>query len=150
MLIARVLVVGALAWPAMLGAALWDRAQHPQDRSAWASIVYLAASRVCHQKPERSFQTDGAQWPVCARCAGLYLAAPAGIAWFLLQRRRRSGVRRLQPAHVFAAAAIPTVLTVAWEWGGLGTPPNLVRAVSALPLGAAVAWVLLTVTHQVD
>jgi len=123
---------------------------HPQARSAWASVVYFAASRVCHQKPERSFHTDDAQWPVCARCAGLYLAAPVGIAWFFLQRRRRAGRRRPQPALVFAVAAIPTVFSVAWEWGGLGMPPNPARALSALPLGAAVAWVLLTVTHQVD
>lgn len=151
MLIARVLVVGALAWPTMLGAALWDRVLHPAERSAWSTVVYLAASRVCHQKTERSFHTEGAQWPVCARCAGLYLAAPFGIAWFAMRRRLTvAGVRRWQPSHVFVAAAIPTALTLAWEWGGLGTPPNLVRAITALPLGAAVAWILLTVTHQVD
>lgn len=151
MLIARVLVVGALAWPTMLGAALWDRVQHPEARSAWASVVYFAASRLCHQQPERSFHTEGAQWPVCARCAGLYLAAPLGIAWFVMQRRRtRVGAAWPRPSKVFIAAALPTALTLAWEWGGMGTPPNLVRAVSALPLGAAVAWVLLTVTHQVD
>lgn len=151
MLIARLLVVGALAWPTMLGAALWDRAQHPAAPSAWATVVYLAASRVCHQQSERSFHTEGAQWPVCARCAGLYLAAPFGIAGFLLRRRPlRAGMRRLQPSHVFLVAAIPTALTLAWEWGGMGTPPNLVRATSALSLGAVVAWMLLTVTHQVD
>ena len=28
---------------------------------------------VCHQKPERSFFWKGKQFPVCARCTGIYL-----------------------------------------------------------------------------
>jgi hypothetical protein len=51
---------------------------------------------------------------------------------------------------VFVVAAIPTALTLAWEWSGLGSPSNVVRLVTALPLGAAILWILLTVTHRVD
>lgn len=28
---------------------------------------------ICHQKPERSFFWKGKQFPVCARCTGIYL-----------------------------------------------------------------------------
>lgn len=107
----------------------------------------MAAGQVCHQMPERSFHSHGAKWPVCARCAGLYLAAPFGA---LLFRRRRAQTGHRTPAVVFAVAAVPTVLTLAWEWAGLGTPSNLVRLMSALPLGAAILWILLTVTHRID
>lgn len=145
---ARLLIIGALAWPAVLGAAWWDRAAHPDGTpSLWAAVVYMAAGQVCHQLPERSFHTDEAKWPVCARCAGLYLAAPFGALFF---RRRGGPAGRRSPVVVFAVAAVPTALTLAWEWAGLGTPSNVVRLVSALPLGAAILWILLTVTHRID
>jgi len=143
-------MIGSLVWPLLLGAAWWDHAEHQAgDRSVWSVVVYMAAGRVCHQQPERSFHSRTAQWPVCARCAGLYLAAPFAAAWFL--RRRRSATQIDQVAFGgMALAAVPTVLTLAWEWAGLGTPPNLVRFLTALPLGAAIAWALFTVTHRID
>lgn len=146
---ARLLILGALAWPAVLGAAWWDRAAHPGGTpSVWAAVVYVAAGRVCHQLPERSFHSHGAKWPVCARCAGLYLAAPFGA--LLFRRRIGKTMSGRSPAVVFVVAAVPTALTLAWEWAGFGTPSNVVRLVSALPLGAAILWILLTVTHRVD
>jgi uncharacterized membrane protein len=142
-------MIGSLAWPLLLGAAWWNHAGHQEgNRSLWAVVVYMAAGRVCHQQPERSFHSDGAQWPVCARCAGLYLAAPLAAGWFLTRRRGA----QITPAAYrgMALAAVPTVVTLVWEWGGLGTPPNVVRFLTALPLGAAVAWTLFTVTHRID
>ncbi len=147
---ARLLMIGSLAWPLLLGAAWWNHAEHQAgDRSVWAVVVYMAAGRVCHQQSERSFHSQGAQWPVCARCAGLYLAAPMAAAWFLTRRRRVAPMDR-SAYGVMAFAAVPTVLTLAWEWAGLGTPPNGVRFLTALPLGAAIAWALFTVTHRID
>lgn len=147
---ARLLMIGSLAWPLLLGAAWWNHAEHQAgDRSVWAVVVYVAAGRVCHQQPERSFHSDGAQWPVCARCAGLYLAAPLAAGWWLTRRRRSAEITQAAYRGL-AFAAVPTVLTLAWEWAGLGTPPNGVRFLTALPLGAAIAWALFTVTHRID
>lgn len=146
----RFLLIGSLAWPLLLGAAWWDRAAHqPGDRSLWATVVYLSASRICHQQPERSFHSHDAQWPVCARCAGLYLAAPLMAGWWVTRRRRVSAITAREYRGM-ALAALPTVLTVAWEWAGLGTPPNLIRFLTAVPLGAAITWALFTVTHRID
>jgi threonine/homoserine efflux transporter RhtA len=44
---------------------------------------------------------------------------------------------------VLAVAAVPTALTVALEFVGLVHPSNSVRALCALPLGGAGAWVLI-------
>jgi hypothetical protein len=51
--------------------------------------VYGTGSVVCHQLPERSFHVWGAQMPVCARCAGIYLGAAiaALVAAAPLKRR---------------------------------------------------------------
>ena len=154
-MLGRLLTGAAIAWPLVAGGALWQRAlsSSPSEagrpavsESAWATVVYAAASRICHQRPERSFHTHDVAWPVCARCAGLYLAAPfAALAAF---RRRSPVASRLQPFRLVALAAIPTALTLAWEWGGLGTPSNLVRFVTALPLGAAITFVLITTVSE--
>ncbi len=144
---AHVLVAAAIAWPLVLGAALWHRVQPPDGtRSLWTSGVYLAASVVCHQQPERSFHAHDVAWPVCARCSGLYLAAPLAVVMAFRRRTRRPEVPGLS-LRLLAIAAVPTVLTLLWEWGGAGTPSNLWRFTTALPLGAAIALVLVQVAQ---
>jgi uncharacterized membrane protein len=143
----KLLVAASMVWPLVLTAAVWDRAS-TGGGSLWTQVVYAAAARICHQRPERSFHTADVKWPVCGRCSGLYLAAPAGaIAAAVMvrgRRRRRSQVieRRLM---VLAVAAVPTAVTVGVEWLGLLPVTTLVRFLSALPLGAAIAFVITTV-----
>ena len=137
---AKLLVVAAIAWPLWLASGWWSGAQ---GGPPWlTAVTYLAAGRVCHQRPERSFSTAGVQWPVCGRCAGLYLAAPFGaLAAFL--RWRRAGALP-SPAWLLLAAA-PTAVTLAVEWLGLAPVSSLMRMLSALPLGAATAFYLVAV-----
>ena len=143
-MLARVLVAATVLWPLMAGSAVWHRAtQESGGGTPAVGALYLVASRICHQRPERSFATHDVKWPVCARCTGLYLAAPFAGVVALGRRRRTPGGERLQALRLVAIAAIPTVLTLLWEWGGLGTPPNLWRFVTALPLGAAITVVLI-------
>jgi uncharacterized membrane protein len=154
-MLGRLLTAAAIVWPLMAGAALWQRdlsgspseAGRPAaSEPVWATLVYAAAGRVCHQRPERSFHTHGVAWPVCARCSGLYLAAP--FAALVALRRRSTSATRLRPLHLVTWAAIPTALTLIWEWSGLGTPSNLVRFATALPLGAAIAFVLIGTVRE--
>ncbi len=137
--LATTLVVATFAWPLLLGASVWELAHGREP--IWAAVLYGAASKVCHQLPERSFHTAGIEWPVCGRCSGLYLAAPLGaIAAAVALRRRADAGRQL---IWLAVAAIPTALTLALEWLRLAPVNNLARALSALPLGAMIAFVVV-------
>jgi len=115
-----------------------------------AGVVYLAGALICHQLPARSFHLHGAQLPVCARCFGLYLGAAVGsIAGAvasssqLLDRVAPLGRPRGAAWVVTAVAAAPTAITFVVEWG-LGWPiSNATRAVAAVPLGCAVALVVV-------
>jgi uncharacterized membrane protein len=138
--VARALVLAAILWPVVLGAAWWGRAGGVAGAEPWSALVYAAASRICHQKPERSFHAAGTSWPVCGRCSGLYLAAPIGAALAGAHRRRW----QLPARPVLAAAALPTAVTLGLEWAGVPIT-NALRAAAALPLGAAVAAVLADV-----
>jgi len=104
-----------------------------------AATIYAASSRICHQRPERSFHLDGVQLPVCGRCFGLYLSGALGAiaAW---TSRRRAGERT---RIVLMVTAIPTAVTWSMEMAGLAGFSNLSRALAALPLGAAAGWVFV-------
>jgi uncharacterized membrane protein len=135
------LTIGALAWTATLFVAPFAlTSRHPRLVSA-AAVVYSAAGLICHQRAERSFHLAGVQPPVCARCTGLYVSGAAGsIAAWALWRRPRAP-RRARSVLVLAAS--PTALTVALEFAGLLHPSNTARALCALPLGGAAAWVFI-------
>jgi uncharacterized membrane protein len=142
----KMLVAASLAWPLILSSAAVARWAHAAP--VVSSVVYLAASRVCHQRPERSFHTAHVQWPVCARCSGLYLAAPAGAIVAFASRRRRSRSREPHAAAKIVwllVASLPTAVTLALEWLRLAPMSNLTRAVAALPLGAMVAFLVVRV-----
>ena len=55
------------------------------------------SSRICHQRPERSFAIAGIQMPVCARCSGLYVSGALGG-----DRRMAdaAGSNAIDPRHV--------------------------------------------------
>ena len=77
------------------------------------------------------------QLPVCARCTGIYIGAAVAAA---------SGWPRAlasRPAIVLALAAVPSVITLLYEWMTGQTPSNWIRAAAGVPLGAAVAIVVL-------
>jgi uncharacterized membrane protein len=139
------LVLAALLWPVTLTAALVDQFHHQPSMAS--AVVYLAASRVCHQKPERSFSTAGHQWPVCGRCAGLYLAAPIG-AIAGLRGRRPLPARRARVWLI--AAAIPSAVTLLVEWSAWFPVTSAARMAAALPLGAAIAWILVRTAPGLD
>jgi len=132
--------VATVVWPVGLGAALLDRTAPPV--SIGSSLIYLAAARVCHQRPDRSFHTAGYQWPVCARCAGLYAGAPVGVLLALRRRRARRATRGTL-VGLLGVAAMPTALTWAAE-AVAGLPiSGAVRALAGVPLGLAVTMAVL-------
>jgi uncharacterized membrane protein len=136
-----VLTIGALVWSATLFVAPFAlTSRHPRLVAA-AAAVYSGAGLICHQRAERSFHLAGVQQPVCARCTGLYVSGAVGslVAWAL--RRRPRAPRRTR--SLLALAAAPTALTVALEFAGLVYPSKTVRAICALPLGGAGAWVFI-------
>ena len=145
----------------------WWRRGFATASVSWASVLLLApfaASRpngdaivfgfaygayaigrvVCHQLPSRSFHLWSAPMPVCARCAGIYAGA-AIAALFLAARsgrRRRPVTDPIRIRVVLAAAAVPIAATLLYEWSTADTPAHWVRALTGVPVGAAVAWIV--------
>ncbi len=133
--------------------------------------VYGIGSLICHQLPERSFRLWTAQMPVCARCAGIYFGvAIAAIALAAAPLKRRPTYERSEAAPgapprrcptyealavvghrlsgantsraTIIIAALPTLLTLVYEWTTGHMPPNGVRFAAGVPIGVAVAWLV--------
>ena len=146
--IAPSVAVLACAWLFLIVAApsLWIPA---------AGVMYAAGSFICHQIPERSFHMGETQLPVCARCFGLYgggaLGSVLGAIPTLRRRLTIDGqvLTRLARWRWTLVAAIPTAATFVLEWG-FGWPlSNAIRAVAAISLGFAVAFVVVSAAATV-
>jgi uncharacterized membrane protein len=133
----------AAAWLLLLVAA-------PFLTTPVAGPLYLAGALICHQLPDRSFHLQGIQLPVCARCLGLYggaamgsVAGAAAIGRRWLVRHPTMSTRSMKWLAT-GVAAMPTLATLALEWGFGWPMSNGVRAIAALPLGFAVAAVVVS------
>ena len=146
-MLASIVAGAAVLWAAALPAAAYLATLSGGPAQLLALAVYGLGSVICHQRPERSFHTADVKWPVCGRCSGLYLGAPVGAltAWSLMRGRRRRARLIDQRLVVLAIAAVPTIITIGVEWFRLLPVNTLARFLAALPLGAAIAFVILSV-----
>jgi uncharacterized membrane protein len=145
----------AMLWAASLPAATYEAAA---SQAGWlarrfAFAIYAVGSMVCHQQVARSFESWGVQWPVCARCTGLYFGAAVAAAAFLMTSSPRRGApvivrhhrqRTLKMRLALVVAGLPTVMTLLYEWTSGTTPSNWTRAVAGAALGVGIAFVLLS------
>jgi uncharacterized membrane protein len=149
----RLFCAGAVGWAALIPSAALaaGRAAGAPVVGLLAALPYAVGAVICHQQAARSFAIWSQQLPVCARCTGIYIGA-AFVA--LVSALRITGTKVAQgfsPARTMIVAALPTAATLAYEWSTNTTPSNVVRAIAGFPLGAAVAWVILSaVDDQVN
>jgi uncharacterized membrane protein len=149
----RLFCAGAVGWAALIPsvALAAGRATGAPVVGLLAALPYAVGAVICHQQAARSFAIWSQQLPVCARCTGIYIGA-ALVA--LVSALRITGTKVAQgfsPARTIIVAALPTAATLAYEWSTDTTPANVVRAIAGFPLGAAVAWVILSaVDDQVN
>jgi uncharacterized membrane protein len=147
-------VAAAVAWALLLPLVPF-MASRPQATPLATGLLiaaYAIGGAICHQLPERSFHLWTAQLPVCARCAGIYVGAAiaALLATAPLQRRPATsgGGQRFRGANRWRAilfvAVLPTLATLVYEWTSGRLPAHWIRAAAGVPLGATVAWMVLS------
>lgn len=116
------------------------------------AVIFAIGGLICHQRPERSFFWGAHQFPVCARCTGLYLSAATGLlGWVVLKASTRLGAHPIDPGRARTAlvvAAVPTVISLASGTLGVWDGSNLTRAILALPLGAVAGVIVAAVATK--
>src|SRR5262245_37341403 len=168
----RAFIAASIAWAALLVLTpyLTSRPHASTPGTALVLAVYGIGSLVCHQLAERSYRLWSAQMPVCARCTGIYFGAAVSSILFSVAHHARlkplrhgaaagaraNVARRLEPSvraarAVIGVAALPTAATLVYEWTTGVTPTNAVRLAAGLPIGVAVAWLIVSAaTDQVN
>jgi hypothetical protein len=133
--------------------------------TAFVLAVYGIGGLICHQLPERSYHLWAAQMPVCARCAGIYFGAaiaaiaaaafgargsPAAIRSPACIRSKAEDERLalLAPRLTLVISALPTVLTLVYEWTTGHMPAHWIRFAAGVSIGVAVAWLAIEYTHH--
>lgn len=98
---------------------------------------------LCHQLPERSFEAAGIQFPVCARCTGIYVGFALvlmAILWFY--RGRHPSGRVAMTVYVLVAISIAAM---AWDgissYAGFRDTSNLLRLITGALFGGSLALV---------
>src|SRR6266700_4184484 len=127
----RAFVAASVTWAVLLPIAPFAASQ-PAPARFWyglAFIVYGAGSFICHQLPARSFHSWSAQWPVCARCTGIYFGAAVMAIATTVRLKPDSTYLYINPRRariLLAIAALPTAVTLIYEWTTGITPSNAI------------------------
>ena len=120
----------------------------PLSPAPLATLIYAAGSVVCHQIPARSFHLASIQLPVCARCLGIYTGAAAasihGLSVLVTDSTRWRILSPRAARQVFFVSALPTLVTVGLEWGGVWRGTNIVRAIAGIALGLGGGLVVMS------
>lgn len=146
------LVLGVVVGIAVPLAACARDSQNPLVETA-IRAGYAMGHLVCHQRSDRSFYSCGWKWPVCGRCAGIYMGAAfggiIGLATIGRGTRTRPAADRAWRLGL-VIAALPTALLWLLEFGAgenLGTFGTLIRWAGALPLGVTAALWLAAIAR---
>jgi len=70
--------------PAFFGYAVTVETNSGKSIKVWIFLMRLGAITGCHQMNQRSLFFRGYQFPVCARCTGLFVGQTAGLVFALL------------------------------------------------------------------
>jgi len=136
------LCASAVAWATLVVAGPWLASRPELGGTHLSAAAYGVGALVCHQRPDRSFHLAGAQLPVCARCTGLYVSAALGILVVWSRRRSVRAPRLAAWRSRLLWAALPTLATLVVEWWRPALTSGFLRAVAAVPLGAAAGVML--------
>jgi uncharacterized membrane protein len=161
------LAAAAVLWAASLPLAAYAASHFAvESPSGFAALaIYAVGSVICHQRPERSYHFLTTQFPVCARCTGIYVgaalaavvgarrsddtagragrAAPSEVG---SRESRPTSIRTSPGLRLLSIAAIaPAALTLAYEWLTGDMPSNTLRALTGVALGAVASWLVVRV-----
>ena len=142
------LVVAALAliafgfWFALTPPGFWEK-------------IRMVGYAVCHQIPSHSFFDGGHQFPLCARCTGMYLGGLLGLGFTWLQGKRSGfppGWVWILFALFFMGFALDGINSVVGVLPGLKQiypSQNWLRLLTGLGMGLAMGSLLAVAFNQV-
>lgn len=112
--------------------------------------AFAVGSSVCHQIPSHSYENAGIQFPLCARCSGLYLGSFISLAYYLTQGKRKALPKRgfvlllIFFFLVWASDGINSFVTDFLNKSILYETTNMTRIVTGFGMGLVMSTALMT------
>jgi uncharacterized membrane protein len=113
-----------------------------------ATIFWYIGGLVCHQLPGRSPQFDGTIFPLCFRCAGLYLGLPVAFMWLSLTGGFRRRLPELRCALGISMLTVPLMVDGLANAIGLWSSTGPVRALTGAGVGLALPLLLVPLAQR--
>jgi len=141
-----------ILWGLALGLLIFWWLHTPDGLTGKAEAIGYA---VCHRIEERSFSVAGWQFPLCARCTGMFLGALLGLIFQVVRPNRLGG---LPPRRVLLVLGL---LAVAFGVDGVNSfsrllpftphlyePNNILRLLTGTGMGLGIAAVFMPALQQ--
>jgi len=100
-----------------------------------ATALWSIAGLVCHQLPDRTPHFEGAAFPLCFRCTGLYLSVMTTFLYLALNRGWRRGLPDTRCAISISLLIVPLFIDGWANLIGLWSSPGWVRALTGIGVG---------------
>jgi uncharacterized membrane protein len=114
------------------------------------SVLWHIAGLFCHQLPDRSPQFEGAVFPLCFRCTGLYLSVITNFMFLTLNGGWRRRLPEMRCAISISFLIVP-LLADGWaNLTGLWSSPGWVRALTGIGVGLVLPVFLLPLAQRAD
>jgi uncharacterized membrane protein len=112
--------------------------------------AFSVGSSVCHQIPSHSFANSGIQFPLCARCSGLYLGSFIGLVYYFTLGKRKAIPKRgflILLSFLFliwAADGVHSFLADLLNKSYIYETTNMTRLATGFGMGLVMSTALLT------
>lgn len=114
------------------------------------SKIFAVGSSICHQIPSHSFVVEGVQFPLCARCTGLYLGSLIGLVYALFAGKN-AGIPKtpyiillVTIFVVWGVDGVNSLLSDLLDRPFLYQTTNLTRTITGFGMGLVMATALST------
>jgi uncharacterized membrane protein len=106
-----------------------------------AAAIYYAFSKLCHQRPDRSYFLDGHKLGVCARCTGIYFGFALTLLAYPLLRSLRTTTT--PPRKWLFLAALPLAIDFSLTFFGVWENTHTSRLLTGLLLGSVAVFYIM-------
>lgn len=93
---------------------------------------YGFMKKICHQRPNRSFFIFGKQFPLCARCSGMYFSFIIGVVLSIINFRLLLIIKFYHVFLFFIVLAIPILVDGFTQLFKLRKSNNILRLITGL------------------
>lgn len=114
------------------------------------SKIFAVGSSLCHQIPSHSPVLNGVQFPLCARCTGLYLGSLIGLSYALFAGRKAGIPRKPYLILLFSifviwgADGVNSLISDFLNRPFLYETTNLTRSITGYAMGLVMSTALAT------